>query len=521
LTNTSYLGGGDYNIVGVYRTIFYDLLNATKSQLFATQYASMLATQNQTFLDNYLKNVGIGNMQSAVEVGAWYNVAGPPPSPSPPRPPPPSPPPPPPPLIPYTNISTHLGQHTCLVRTGKGVLCWGLNRYGQLGINDTVDRSLSVQSVVGLKNAIAIAAGEAHSCAVLSSGDVKCWGNNAYGQLGVNSTIDSNIATTNAINGTAVDVTCGSVHTCSVNSNKTVSCWGANQFQQLGVSGIATARLPTPVAGLSNVTSISAGGYHTCARLVDGTVKCWGNGARGQLGNGASSTSGPPVSVKGLIGPVVAVTAGLYHTCALLSSGRVQCWGDNSLGQVGLGFLGGAPPTAANVTNVQNSTVISISAGSTSTCAVLSSGNVTCWGANTNGILGTNTTIATPVGTPVPVVDLTGAAAVSVGKSHACAVLTSGAVKCWGDNSVGELGTGDTRSSLVPLIVNLPTGFFLQMNNPPPRMFNAGTQPTTSQNVGEDPWFITVMVIIASVVLSLSVTIAVYVMRRKRRRASE
>jgi hypothetical protein len=197
------------------------------------------------------------------------------------------------------------------------------------------------------------------------------------------------------------------------------------------------------VPGLSNVAQLgmSASGLWDCAALKSGSVECWGNNTNGELGNGTTTTSSTPIAVSGLAN-VTQISTGAHHTCALESSGALFCWGYNAYGQVGNN-------TTTNVlTPVQVLTgVASVSCGDNHTCAI-QNGNVSCWGYNGFGGLGNNTTTQSNV--PGSVAGLTGIAQLGLGGLHTCALRTDGVVFCWGYNSDGELGIGSISGSLVP-----------------------------------------------------------------------
>jgi alpha-tubulin suppressor-like RCC1 family protein len=133
-------------------------------------------------------------------------------------------------------------------------------------------------------------------------------------------------------------VSAGGWHSCALTTSGGVKCWGLNAHGQVGDGTRTSASLPRDVIGLtSGVAAIAAGGSHTCALTTAGAVKCWGRNAEGQLGDGTTTESLTPVDVVGLSSGVVAIAAGGYHTCALTAAGAVKCWGDNGYGAVGDG----------------------------------------------------------------------------------------------------------------------------------------------------------------------------------------
>jgi len=190
--------------------------------------------------------------------------------------------------------------HLCADECGR-VQCWGYNYYGQLG-NGTNTTSNTPVNVSGLSSGvITIAAGEYHTCALMSGGGVQCWGRNITGQLGDGTSTDSSIpVNVSGLGSGVLAITAGGSHTCTLTGAGGVQCWGNNNFGQFGNGTNATSYTPVNVSGLSSgVLAIAAGGYHTCALTSAGGVQCLGWNHYGQLGNGTNTTSNTPVNVSG------------------------------------------------------------------------------------------------------------------------------------------------------------------------------------------------------------------------------
>ena len=298
-----------------------------------------------------------------------------------------------------TSISA--GQsHSCAVDAGTAK-CWGFNASGQIGDNTTTPRFGPRTAVPPITDAVAVVAGLGHSCALRSTKEVKCWGH--PGTLGNGSTAGSLVPVDVSGINTAIAISADNSHTCVLLEDGRIACWGVGGTGQLG-DGATTNRLaPVIVAGISTAIAVSAGGNHTCALLADGSVKCWGNNGSGQLGDGTLTGSASPVTVTG-IANATAISAGFSHTCALLGDGSIRCWGDNGEGQLGDGTrIRRVTPVA--VTGL-HAPALTVSAGSAAhTCAVLETGGVDCWGLNNDGQLGDGT-FGTNRLTPVAVVGL-------------------------------------------------------------------------------------------------------------------
>ncbi|MCB9610479.1 MAG: hypothetical protein H6716_28075 [Polyangiaceae bacterium] len=311
------------------------------------------------------------------------------------------------------------------------------------------------------------------TCVIREDRMVRCWGNNLYGKLGLGNTEDVGddelpaSAATLDLGGKALHVSIGATHACALIEGNKVRCWGAGADGRLGygneanVGDVAPANSVGYVSVGGPVIDVAAGGHHTCALLADGTVRCWGRGDVGRLGYGDSQAVGDdelpeshaPVSLGG---EAIRVSAGGGHSCAILKSGEVVCWGYNIHGQLGYGHtedIGDDElPDEVGAVNL-GGPAVQISAGGGHTCAIIEGGDVRCWGDNTYGQLGLGHT--TTIGddeapSSQPPVSLGGPAvqveAASTAGYHTCALLVDGAVRCWGRGASGALGQGNTNS---------------------------------------------------------------------------
>lgn len=348
---------------------------------------------------------------------------------------------------------TNLGagdSHTCAVLATDGLMCWGSNSYGQIGNGENAMR-LQPVDVVGMTNGIrSIVSGGLHSCALTETGAVKCWGNNKYGQLGNNTTIDSTTPVDVwGLDHDVVAITAGGFHTCAAYHDE-VRCWGYNAYGQLGDGSRVTRLTPETVSGIANPVSVlAAGSNHTCAILRDAQIlKCWGQNKNGQLGIGSKIDTAGAVLVEGVTGlRFASLTAGDRHTCASTNNGNVLCWGLNQAGQLGDGSTE-IRTLPVYVVNIYNE-VAQVTAGDSHSCGRTFAGEVKCWGDNTYGELGDGTTIRTTQ--PVATNGLGGAVLdLTAGQFHTCARLADGSTQCWGLNQSGQLGDGTTFMRILP-----------------------------------------------------------------------
>jgi alpha-tubulin suppressor-like RCC1 family protein len=348
-------------------------------------------------------------------------------------------------------------EFSCAVLLSGGVECWGYNAFSQLGGGnvDSNKPKLVFDHEEGevLSNVVEVSAGSFHVCARLETGAVKCWGYNSSGQLGNGSSI--NTSSPVAVQGieSAVKVSSGLYHSCAVLSSGVIQCWGKNSYGQLGNGLDENSNIPVSVNDINNAISVGGGFASSCALLASGNLKCWGDNGLGSLGNGTTESSSTPVNVVGL-SSIQSLSVGDHHSCALSDTGNTRCWGDDSSGQRGDGINTkyiATPFTISEVGLVEN-----VDVGYQSVCANTKTGIVECWGDNSSGQLGIsdleNRIYPTTVDGVTDVTDI--ASGGNISESHSCAITSEGAVVCWGNNDYGQLGNGTTESSSIPLPVN-------------------------------------------------------------------
>ena len=414
--------------------------------------------------------------------------------------------------------------HTCSLHGNGNVMCWGGNAYGQLGYGDTARRAASASDLPYLPHAsrddvvhssdiveprvdlgagisagaVAVAAGLHHTCAILGDGALKCWGRNQLGQLGRGSLVDIGDSPLEmgdrlppvslGADRRAVHVALGRAHTCVILDSipGDVKCWGGNSKGQLGLGDIVN-RGGSPADMGDDLRAVdlghgrkarllTLGSEHTCALLDTHAIKCWGSNEFGQLGLGDAESRGARSSDMGHSLDTVQlgtgrsaaqIAGGDSFTCARLDNGLVKCWGRNDHGQLGLGddqSRGDVPSETGD-----NLAYVSLGTGRTARalaqghsnahmCAVLDNLKIKCWGMNAFGQLGLEDdedrgNSVEHMGDNLPYVNLgsmavdNNVASVSLGRLHTCVLLGQGPgvkVKCFGYNYDAQLGTGDT-----------------------------------------------------------------------------
>ncbi len=335
--------------------------------------------------------------------------------------------------------------HACAIRNGA-VLCWGDNLMGQLGDGTHLTRNLPAP-VNGLdSNMASLTIDRNHNCALTQSGVAKCWGENDYGQLGDGTLLErSSPVDVLGIGSGTLQVQTSLVHSCVLTATLGVKCWGDNQSGELGDGSTETRLIPVDVSGLtSGVQSISIGERHSCALMATGSVKCWGT-IRNSFGDEVVHLVPADVSEFGTDVSSIYLSG---FECLLNGAGALKCRGDNFWGELGNGT------TDSNFTFVDvlglGSSVMNVSTGSEHACAIDGQGAALCWGVNERGQLGDGTQRFSQLA-PVGVVGLdSGMASIAAGAEGTCAVTTSGSVKCWGQNLYGQLGNGTNGSVLAP-----------------------------------------------------------------------
>ena len=338
-------------------------------------------------------------------------------------------------------------EHTCALLTNGEVRCWGNDSRGQLGNGNWSSDSQSLPAAVYIDDAgttpltgvRAIAIGDFHGCALRSDGSVWCWGANGSGQLApAVATAQSDSARVSVAQG-YVALTAGLEHTCGIDGAGAVRCWGYNVQGQLGDGTYLNSSVPRDT-GLRQAVAIGGSRRHTCAALLDGTARCWGVNTAGELGDGAiASSRNVPVTVSGLSG-ASHIDGGDKYTCVRTWSGRVSCWGLGAGGRLGQGSTADSLSPVAVALPTAIAGVIEVRGEAGHTCARSSDGSAACWGDNAAGQLGHGT--VSPSGAELAVLgNFAGPVrAVAPGGGHTCVIGEAGAVRCWGRNEAGQLG---------------------------------------------------------------------------------
>jgi alpha-tubulin suppressor-like RCC1 family protein len=363
--------------------------------------------------------------------------------------------------------------HSCALSPAGEILCWGDDARGQLGGSSRTDEDAGRADELRfvLSDALAVTAGGAHGCAIDAAHAVFCWGDNAYGQVdgAASSALDRPVRVRVGEEALRADaIAAGAAHTCALVHGEGVRCWGSASHGQSGREVAERALEPGLLPGTSDAVEIAAGARHSCARSADGGVRCWGELFDGEAGELRAIAD--PRPVPGL-DDASEIAAGAGFTCALRQSGAVVCWGANASGQLG---DGSTEPSDAPVEVRGLELSLHVAAGGAErdgelvghACALTKSFLVQCWGRNREGQAGS--TSADDLLQPVVVANerddedpyLDGITAVVAGGFHTCAIEDDGEVLCWGDDTFDQLGARDPVSFGRPVEVRVFRGDF-------------------------------------------------------------
>lgn len=459
VVNATWNSASDIPVTAASYTATGNTVNLTLN--FAPEVGTNLTVVNQTalpFIQGTYGNLAQGQKVALTYGGIGYNFVA--------------------------NYYGGTGNDLVLQWANTRVVAWGDNGSGVLGDGTTTDRSIptSVRStgILAGKIIVAISAGTDHSLALCSDGTLAAWGDNTSGELGINSTTDSNVPVAVDQSGvlagkTVVAISAGGSFSIALCSDGTIAAWGSGAAGQLGNNITASSYVPVLVntSGIlfgKAVVKISAGGSHCLALCSDGTLVAWGVNTNGQFGNNSTTSSLVPVFVPmsgGLSGKTVtSISAGSDYSL-VCANGTAVVWGYNDYpGSLGIG----GSTYYNNVlvpTNVVSSGILAgktvatvealFSSGDSHSLLVCSDGTVASWGENSSGQLGTNSTVpsSVPVGL-YPSAVLSGKTIVSVasGYSFSIAQFSDGTLVSWGQNNYGQLGVNSTTSAYAAVAVS-------------------------------------------------------------------
>ena len=330
-------------------------------------------------------------------------------------------------------VAVSCGAGTCAI-TDKGALkCWGPNTKG---CGDECLPPGFPSQVIGMESGVvSVAVDVFHACAALEDGSVWCWGNSVDGVLGNSCGSDhcSEPLPVKDLVALSEAVALGADTSCALAADEAVQCWGC--------VGLGCGQPPTLVDGWhSGIRELEASPWYALGITDAGGLEAWQMSCPNL--EPTEDCPGPPVAVDGLLGPVVDAAGSSVSTCALLETGRIMCWGNNQFGYLGDGTTEDREqPTP--VIGLDDVVIVKVSMNSRPTCALTEDGRAFCWGDNRTGAIG-NGTLSQREPTPSEVIDLPESiTAISAGGEHACAIGESGAIYCWGNNMDGQLGNGE------------------------------------------------------------------------------
>jgi len=355
--------------------------------------------------------------------------------------------------------------HTVALKADGTLWAWGANYFGQLGrgiIGFPLVSSPSPVQVGVARDWVAVAAGAYSSVALKSDGSLWAWGRNNSGQLGNNdisgATQSSPVAVLNPGASVYVAVSITNQHVLALQADGTLWRWGSNLFGQLGMNEVNSVPHATPVQFVTGDPlidnawiAVSAGGWHSVAQQSDGTLWSWGSNSVGQLGNGSGTAISPAPARMGSDADWAGFSAGEFHTKAFKRNGSLWSWGANNAGQLGIGGVTDPLPhnLPVQITSPTGiSSITAVAAGFGQSLSARADGSLFAWGDNSRGQLGTGTTAPSTI--PVLTTrDASGWVGGEPGGQHTLARRTDGTLWAWGDNSSGQTGNDPMISSFL------------------------------------------------------------------------
>lgn len=358
----------------------------------------------------------------------------------------------------YAGKITAGNGHACGIKSDASAWCWGLDSNGQLGNGN--GSSASQPSPVRVNDLLAfkqIKSSAQAVCAIKTDGTLWCWGSDSQEQLGNGAGGDATSPAASSDTGIWQNISVGQTHTCGIKNDASAWCWGTSADGALGLGASTSATVPTQLADAGPWVSISAGDRATCGIKTDGSAWCWGRGGSALLGINSYTDLYVNYNLPKKIaeaGPWTQISVGKEATCAVKIDGSAWCWGASaSSGALGISsdpLLAQLSTVPARVADTGPWLQIFANPAEARTCGIKYDGTAWCWGNNTSGPLGNNTT--TTQFAPVQIADPGPWATLSLGVQFTCGIKTDGSAWCWGDDTNGELGNGTTLTvdQLIP-----------------------------------------------------------------------
>jgi len=348
--------------------------------------------------------------------------------------------------------------HSLALDSQGNVWAWGNGQNGRLGHGGTgtEQRPRMITGVAGFNNIIAISAGGAHSMALDANGNVWTWGNGGNGRLGHGGNVDENHP--RMITGilgfsNIIAISAGNAHSMALDRSGNVWTWGHGGSGRLGHGGTNNEYRPRIITVFNDILAITAGSGHSMALDEGGNVWTWGSGTFGYLGHGGIVNELRPRMIVGVAGfnGITAISAGTIHSMALDGQGNVWTWGNGGNGRLGHGGTAqeNRPRMITGITSFNR--IMEIKAGHDHNIALDESGNVWTWGSSMNGRLGHGGTAnETRPRMITGVAELNSITAIDVGSRHSITVDTNGNIWTWGHGGSGELGHGNNTTQTRP-----------------------------------------------------------------------